>query len=133
MIKLSTYFSLVLCGATNSNRRVMAIFGEDEPITAVMKASPQAFQLRVEETPADQMVKGIHDHFLAVAHFEKTPSERMFGVPFFLRVYKLYSYSFLIKYYKRRSFLVKLIDVFLRCPRANRSWMFARDSGNDWI
>ncbi|KAF8356289.1 math-33 [Pristionchus pacificus] len=77
---------LVLCGATNSNRRVMAIFGEDEPITAVMKASPQAFQLRVEETPADQMVKGIHDHFLAVAHFEKTPSERMFGVPFFLRV-----------------------------------------------
>ncbi|GMT06261.1 hypothetical protein PENTCL1PPCAC_28435, partial [Pristionchus entomophagus] len=82
---------LVLAGTTNGNKRVMNIFSEDDSLATVQKSSPQlsypqAFHLRVEEVPHDQMVKGLNEMFLAVAHFDKNPGERMFGVPFYFKV-----------------------------------------------
>ncbi|GMT36088.1 hypothetical protein PFISCL1PPCAC_27385, partial [Pristionchus fissidentatus] len=77
---------LVLVGTSNGNRRVMTIFQEEEPLQNVLKASPASFQLRVEEIPLDQERREINEFFLPVAHFDKNPTDRMFGVPFYFKV-----------------------------------------------
>ncbi|GMR60650.1 hypothetical protein PMAYCL1PPCAC_30845 [Pristionchus mayeri] len=77
---------LVLVGSTPSNKRAVAIFHEEEPLTAVQKSSAAAFHLRVEEIPHDQLTRTANEFLLSVAHFDRSPQDRMFGVPFYIKV-----------------------------------------------
>ena len=46
----------------------------------------QKYQIRIEEVAFDQIHLGGSDALLPVAHFDKNPADRMFGVPFLIKV-----------------------------------------------
>ncbi|KAK0397665.1 hypothetical protein QR680_002208 [Steinernema hermaphroditum] len=76
---------LVFTGTTPATLRVLLIFPFDTPVVDVAQKLSANHMLRVEETPADQVDVGTDQLLLSVSHFDKE-TNRMFGVPFYLKV-----------------------------------------------
>ncbi|TMS37211.1 hypothetical protein L596_004188 [Steinernema carpocapsae] len=76
---------LVFTGTTAATLRVLLVFPMDTPVVDVTQKLTSNHMLRVEEIPADQVDISPEEFLLSVSHFDKD-TNRMFGVPFYLKV-----------------------------------------------